>query len=283
MKVAIYVDHGKRSQAIGKAIFEGVIANKDTPIIRRAATFDGVVDCNIAIFYGLRGNLMNVYDAYKKEGRTAILVDLGYWNRAEGGKLSGYHKVTVNNFHPNAYFQKIKHGDNRFKRLGVKIKPRQTSGHSILVAGMSEKAAGVYNYGPQEFEEKIIKNVRGTTVRPIIYRPKPTWLDAKPIKGTIFSPPEQSLDVALSKSALVITHHSNVAIDAILAGVPCRVLGDGVGKAVSDVNECFDKEFYFPDDEKRQQWLNDISYVQWKVEEIRNGLMWRHLKEEELI
>ena len=39
-----------------------------------------------------------------------------------------------------------------------------------------------------------------------------------------------------------------------------------------------DPESFLPSDKARGQWLNDLAYTQWTLDEIKNGAAWEHLK-----
>lgn len=234
----------------------------------------------IAVFYGLRGNLRQVFADYRMYQRKAVHVDLGYWNRTEGGKLYGYHKVTVNNRHPTAYFQNKRHPHDRFSKLGLQIKPWRTNGEHILVAGMGPKAADVEGFAPNQWEKDAVAKLRMHTDRPIIYRPKPSWHHPEPIDGTMLSPNNQPLEEVLRKCHAVVSHHSNVCVDALIEGVPVFcVKGVAVTMGLNDISKI--EEPLIPDG--REQWAADIAYCQWRPDEMKEGLVWRHLKNEGLI
>lgn len=282
IKVEIFYDHGRRSRALCHAMSVGISRCGDKVALRSVVEFNGKPQADVAVFYGLRGRLMKVYHTYQEHGRQTVLMDLGYWKRLDGGRLKGYHKFVVNGIQPNRYYQNFKHEPTRLQTMELDIKPHNPEGEYILVAGMSEKSAGVYGMGPQEFEEDVIQALLEDTNTPIVYRPKPSWPDYKPIQGTKLSKPEDKIEDVLKDCKVVITHHSNVAIDAVVAGKPCIVLGDGVGMEMSSTLADLDN-LYFPTDEERLQWLQDISYLQWNVSEIRRGKPWQHFKKEELI
>jgi hypothetical protein len=280
--VEIFYDHGKRSKTLCHAMAVGLSRCGVKNVMRQAAQFDGTPQADVSAFYGLRGNLLKVYEAYRKADRHTLLIDLGYWKRIEGGRLRGYHKVVVDGLQPNHYYQATRHNSTRLRKMELDIKPFDPSGEYILVAGMSAKSAGVYGLGPQEFEENVVQSLLEATDSPIVYRPKPSWPGATPIEGAAYSPPDEPVEDVLARCKLVVTHHSNVAVDAIVAGKPCVVLGDGVGLRMSSTLGDLDNP-YFPSDAERLQWLSDIAWTQWNVSEIRRGKPWRHLQEEGLL
>lgn len=236
--------------------------------------------CAVALFYGLEGNLPNIFAWFRDRGRAAVYVDLGYFGRREGGRFAGYHKITVNARHPDAYFQSPKHPDDRFSRFGVQVQPWRDTGRHILLAGMSDKGALAEGYLPNEWEELAIAELLKHSHREIRYRAKPSWKWAKPLKGTTWCDPKGNLADDLEDCWAVVTHHSNVAVDALLAGIPVFCWG-GVAARFGLQNLDAIESPYFPTG--REQWAADIAYTQWSVAEMREGKAWRHLRTEGLI
>ena len=81
----------------------------------------------------------------------------------------------------------------------------------------------------------------------------------------------------LNNAHAVVNYNSNPAIEAVLQGVPvyvdesslCRPVGNLIG---SDIEN--------PAKPNRTEWLKQISYCEWFVDEIRQGLPWSRLKEQ---
>lgn len=244
--------------------------------------YTGKVDHDVAVFYGLEGKMPTIFRDYREQAK-AVYVDLGYWGRRDGGRWTGYHKVVVNSRHPTEYYRKHRHPEDRVAKFGLEIKPVRPGGRHILLAGMGDKAAQAEGFRIEEWERMTIAEIRRYTDRPIRYRPKPSWKNAKPIAGTEYSAPhERDLEHDLIDCHAVVTHHSNVAVDALLAGVPvfCKA-----GVAVAFARQRFEMIEYpfFPERQDLQSWVADISYTQWNIGEMQRGLPWRHLKVEKLI
>lgn len=239
----------------------------------------GGVDAEVAVFYGFNATMRRIFADYREAGKTVVYVDLGYFGRVEGGALRGYHKVVVNGRHPTAYFQNRAHDDSRARGLGLRIKDWR-SGRHIIVAGMSAKAAEAEGFRVEAWERKAIARLRSLTDREIIYRPKPSWSKAQPIEGARFEPGREDLPALLADCHAVVTHHSNVAVDGLIEGVPAFAMsGVAVPLATGDLSRI--ETPHRP--EGREQWLNDLCYCQWNVKEIAAGLAWRHLKDEGLV
>ena len=279
-RVAVYeIEANKRSRAIAEAMAEGISAAGDSVHIFPSHCYRSP-HAEIAVFYGFDRNLQKVMRDYRAAGKAVVYVDLGYWNRREGGPLQGYHKVSVNGRHPTDYFQGLRHPSDRFGRLGVSIEPWRPGGRHIIVAGMSAKGAEAEGFEPHAWEEWTVAELRKVTDRPIIYRPKPSWMDARAIAGAAFEPGLEDLPRLLVDCHAVVTHHSNVAIDALMAGIPAFVT-DGPASALCFSELARIEQPWRPDG--REQFAADLAYAQWRVSEMRDGTVWRHLKSEGLI
>lgn len=246
---------------------------------RRAA----MLQCTHAVFYGLEGNVPLIFRTFANDlQRRAIYVDLGYWGRREGGRFTGYHKVVVNGRHPTAYFRRPQHGRARIARFRELLaQPWDFNGHHILLAGMGDKGALAEGFQPEEWERQAIDIIRGATDRPIVYRPKPSWKKAKPIAGcqTVESK-ERPVEVDLHNCWAVVTHHSNVAVDGLVAGVPAFCWAGVAAPLSSQKLEQIERPTY-PDG--RDAWMADLAYTQWTPNEMASGACWAHLRAEGLV
>lgn len=290
MRFVTYRDSNRRSRLACGAAAEGV---RRLGIEVDCLHVDDYVEPthDVAVICGRRGRGLQVYREYREAGRHVVQLDLGYWRRTalpeDGGRYAGYMKVSVDHHHPTAYFQRRKHPPDRFAALGVSIRPRR--GQSalerdgvIILAGMSAKGAWVYDMVPEEWERRAVARLRAVTSRSIIYRPKPSWAGAGRIEGTTFGGGKGDVEDALAGAWAVVTHHSNVAVDAVVAGVPV-VAEDGVGLAVSPRPLESVEDPWFPAEEERMQFLYDVAYCQWTMTEIADGLAWRHLLGENVL
>lgn len=277
-KVTVYRISGHtRSKVITEAMFKGIRKVGDAVEFKTSAAF--VPNEGVAIFYGLAGKLSHAIKEQTEAGGTAVYIDLGYWGRRKGGRWSGYHKIVVNSRHPTAYFQNVEHAPDRLKTFGVHPAP-WGEGRHILVAGMGPKAAQAEGMKDREWEIEAIRVLKEHTNRPIVYRPKPNAPKCSPIEGASFSPPTQALDAVLENCHAVVTHHSNVAVDGLVKGIPA-FCAEGVSLPMGTSDLSLIEEPLRPDG--RKQWLANLAYCQWSVAEMATGLPWAHLKNEGLL
>jgi hypothetical protein len=215
-----------------------------------------------------------LFEAYRRRGGHFVYMDLGWWNRKPPHDvLGGFHKVVVDGREPGEYFRANMPAD-RFAHTGVKLAPWRQAGRHILVAGMSEKSARTRGWQPQQWETATIGALAKIYPdRPIVYRPKPSWVGASPIQGAAYSPPTEPLEKALQGAWAVVACHSNVAVDALAAGIPVHVEG-GVAAYFNTPLADFAR---FEPREGREQLMADIAYCQFTPSEMASGLCLRHL------
>lgn len=284
MKVYVYkYPNSRRSDAIAEAMATGIRLYGDEVRVKHGSTYERP-DGDAAVFYGLMSPIM---EGYKAAGKPFVYVDLGYWGRHDGGRRHGYHKIAVNSRHPTSYFQKIKKPIDRFDHFHLDVNPWQdppeVDGY-IMLAGMSEKAAKAEGFRAEEWERLAVGKIRRHTKRRIVYRPKPNWNEFKAIPGTeTVRGSDVPGDVCrfLSDCWAVVTHHSNVAVDALLYGVPVFV-EDGVALplSLSDLTFIERPRRWVTG---REQWAADLAYTQWNVAEMIEGRPWQMLREDKII
>jgi hypothetical protein len=159
--------------------------------------------------------------------------------------------------------------DDRLSALGVELKPR-LKGRDIVVASMSIKAVKVHGYEFHEWEHGARDTIKSWGMnRPIVIRDKPN-------KKTKPMPP---IGDVLETAHMLVTHHSNAAVDAIVNGVPVYAK-KGVGSLVSPAEmtkEAIEDPF-FPSEKDRQAFLADVAYAQWTPDEMRSGKVWDFMR-----
>lgn len=260
----------RRARKVAEFMFEGLRRHGvDARIQVPGAPKDG----DVAVAYGWRNE--GVFKAWRAAGKHFLYVDLGYWDRKPPGRVyDGYYKVSADAWCP---LEKMRRNcpPDRFNRLGVTPKPWH-SGELVIVAGMSERSAAHHGLRAEAWEQGAIRVLRRYTSLPIVYRPKPSWLEAAPLQGAGFSRGDE-LAPLLERTHFLATHHSNAAVDALVAGVPvfCE-------KSVASTLSA--KEFWevsqpvFPSDQARAQLLADVAYVQWNGDEMRSGECWENVR-----
>jgi hypothetical protein len=221
--------------------------------------FDGVHG-DVAIAYSwLHIDIFKQYDQY-------IFFDLGFW-----GRDRGYHRVAVNAWDTLSCFEDGQdYPDDRFKAFGVRVRPAREPdpSRSVMIAGMSAKSAWTHGFDAEgQWESRQLDLLKPLTNRLVYVRPKPN----KKNRGL------PHINDALLSCHLLVTHHSNSALDALVYGVPCHAV-QGLGSWASA--EALDIEHpYMPDDRERMRIFANAAYGQYSVTEMASGVAWEFLRE----
>ncbi len=233
----------------------------------------------------IRGITNNKYCRLMKEnGSNYFYIDTGYF-----GNFNTYYKLSENTgkkfFHRVAFnqmqFNQLEDfKSNRYKAILRFIKrdfdledkdfilPWKTKGKKILICPPSEKVGSVFGIEIDNWIETVCKEIKLFSNREIVIRKKPQSR-AERVKWNTM---QDALDDDIF---ILVTYNSIAATEAILHGIPAVTLGLNAATPVS-LNELKDLESpIYPD---RQMWLNNLSYGQFHLEELRNGTAWDCLK-----
>jgi hypothetical protein len=203
-------------------------------------------------------------------GGHVLAWDLAYWDRDHKARVS------IDGAHPQHWILKRDWPASRLHADGIQVTDEWNPNGPIIIAGLGQKAR--VQYGPtrvDEWEADMMRACRAKWSLPIVYRqkkpdvPTPAWATLK-IGGPI--------EAALRGASLVITWHSNVAVDAIRMGIPviCR---DGAAAAVCDSDRVL-LEGGRPaplSNDVRRQFLSNLAWFQWAPSEAAE--FWRFAKE----
>ncbi len=234
-------------------------------------------------------------------GKPYIYMDKGYCRNARLRDPEAFIRFSPNNWQPLKYLKKFSDRNDRWKELlsipirkntkdGKLInvetldpKPHhKKDGEFILLAGSSAKYHLYMDIeDPTTFARGVVNKLSKLTDRTIIYRPKPSWNAKENVEGTIYIGSRKVKFHELLKKDLycVITHTSNAALEANFYGVPTIVLGDAIAKPISSTKLKHINDIYKPTLEEKHSLGRSLSYFQYKMKEIEEGIMFENLKE----
>ena len=206
--------------------------------------------CDSIATYGiLRGS----GEAMKK-AKDFWYIDHGYLGARKAPLLSGYFRITKNALWHNG---KGDHPSDRLEDMlasagPARIRPRKKDGKNIILIPPSRYMAPYL--GLENWANETISKIKKYTDRPIIISSKE--------KNPIYQ--------ALNDAWVVVTDHSNAAVDALMHGVPIIMTNPDreYGKIKNIEEPLFDHSI-----------LNSLCYNQWTIAEIKTGKAWRELVE----
>lgn len=253
----------------------------------RGVSVRNAFDCDyrkgtVGVIVGVKGNARGLVSFYSEPGRRFLFLDKGYV-RVRGGSLGTlYWRWSANAHQPLHYFRRNSPPD-RWNSLNVKIRTRKTRGRYVLVAGSSQKCSLFHGLGGEtEYVKNLVRNIKKFTDRPVIYRPKPSWKEAVPVPGTVFSHPKTKFTYELDRAHVVVTFGSNACFDAAVAGVPAVVLGNGITRPISSTSLADIESPRLSTADEVESLCRDVAYCQWSLKEIESGEAWdsvRHMLE----
>lgn len=188
-------------------------------------------------------------------GGKVLIWDLGYFGRA---KVGGFVRCTLNDDHPQHLLDRAPDDASRWRRHGIALREdADPDGHIVLIGLGSKQRIYV---GPIEWERRTYNDlVNRFPGRRIVYRPK-----KKDDPVTLPCERNGSSPIAdlLKGAALVVCRHSNVAVDAAIAGVPFEAQ-DGAAMWLKA------REFT---PANRLAFLQRLSWFQWHPNEASKAL-----------
>jgi hypothetical protein len=229
-----------------------------------------IPDADVYCFVGVkRGELIRKLDAADK---TWL-----YWDKAYNRDWPRWWRVTLCAQQPTGYLMDVNRPADRAVAQGWSrmLRPWRQGKH-VLYCGSSAKYhdfVGHDEKDPTAYAEEVVREIHRRTDRRIVYRPKPSWKAATSVPHAEFAPRGKNGDIhaALRGAHCLVTHGSSTCFDALLAGVPSIVLGDGVVRPISSTSLDDLEMPKLAGDEERQQLLANLAYCQWNVDEIRTG------------
>lgn len=275
MRVAFLASDKPREQLLADAFLRGAAAHgHETQSLRLGEKLDPG-SAEVVCMVGVKSR--ELFQAHHHAGAHVLYLDKGYSREKSASPLRGweYWRVAIDAHQPTDRLARQQSPEDRLVALGLEMRPWREKGEHILLAGSSAKYHEFYGLlEPTAYWAKVARSLLELTPRPIVYRPKPSWSEAKPIRKTRFSRPPEGIHEALAGAHAVITHGSNACFEAILAGIPVITLGPAVAKVISS-HELTDVEApWLASKTERRQWLANLAYWQWTQAEMASGAAW---------
>lgn len=220
-----------------------------------------VGDCEILLTYGTGHPVRRPWwIEHRKKGGRCIGLDLGYWAREDNGTFSM--RATIDDDHPHKLIRP--EAPQRWDSQNIALRSDYDANGPILLIGMGQKSVKAYRYPPLGWEMQAFKNIRATSNgKQVLFRPK-RITDRSPAGLQRRLGP---IEEALKGSSLVVCRHSNVAVDACIAGIPV-ICDDGAALALYKDNPN-------PSPEQRLEFMRSLAWWQYKPEEAETA--WKYL------
>lgn len=208
-----------------------------------------------------------------------IVIDTGFLkNNRTSMSLDRYMEVGIGGIKNHAIYFNEDSPSDRWDKLDIELEPWRDKGEHILVLGQFEKGVSVQDIDVVEWMGDTIKQLQSITDREVRLRSHPNQTMIPP--GTyslssnrlISTPIEEDLEDCWCVVALT----TNGAVNAIVEGIP--VITNNTMNMAYNVSGHKLEEVENPPTFDRAQWAYDLAYAQWHIDEIKEGLAWRHFR-----
>lgn len=248
MRAEILIDRDMRVR--GKRMIAALIASAPIPVVV-SEKYTG--SCDLLVTYGTGHPIRRPWwDEHRRSGRHCIGWDLGYWDGM---------RATIDDDHPTAWIrpEPVDRWDAQKRALRSDADPK---GYALIV-GMGKKSLPVWNLRPLEWETAAVRRAEAAGYI-TVFRPKSADYPRPSHVHTVYG---GTIEKALRGAAIVYCRHSNVAVDACIAGVPV-VCESGAAYSLYKDNPS-------PTIEQRLAFLRSLAWWNYKPEEA--GLAWSYL------
>ena len=208
---------------------------------------------NIATYGIKRGS-----DKAIKRASTYYYIDHGYFGKGDPHRADGYYRITKDGFIHNG---EGSHSWDRFERFNLKMRPWRERGRYIILVPPSFPVGKFLCWPQDKWIKDVKRELKEYTERPIVVSIKK--------KGQKFK--GSQLEQYFKDAWVVITHTSNVQVDALLAGIP--VITTSEFRKIGDLSEVENPP-------QNRDFLKNLAYNQWTLKEIESGQAWRELNED---
>jgi len=210
------------------------------------------------VFYGVDEITRPWFDLASTKPGAFTYLDNGYLRSKyhDGGETSPYYRVTRGSSQHSGLGRS---NGQRFAALGIDLKPWREDGRHVLIAMQSEWWYERHGLDRSVWLAAVRHHIKHATGRPVVVRDKPEGLDHS-----------AAVTEALRDCWCVVTHSSNVAIDAIVQGVPAVVLGRSAARPMA--GRTLEAVIDPPTPDGRLNWAGVLADHQWTRAEIGQGL-----------
>jgi len=311
MKVKVFLESAGNFEErdILKNFYEGIkrYENKTSDVFTEQLTVEWALDtlwesCDVAVILGSwkdRARPWHVIrNAVAKNAPTFIVVETPLLGRQVHQKNT-QHRIGVNGFlHNSGTFYASKHGNDRLKDLGIDWKgwKENENGHIVLMLQLPGDAS-LRNIDIYDFGRWAVKKIREVSNKKIIVRThpghNPKGLDEvhrfisdislmeDPNVSIRIGSKDKTLEDDLKGAYCTVSYSSGSSIDSVLAGIPTIALDPGnftYGISSNFIEHISGNNLRKAGSSDISQWLNNLSYSQWSVDEMLSGRVWQHLK-----
>lgn len=204
--------------------------------------------------------------AHRAAGGHVICLDRGYFGRTVRAPQEHY-RIALDQLHVSPeHLDLTPTNDARFARFGIDLRNDYAERGHVVVAGLGIKSRAGLNLHTWE-ANTLARAQKRFPDRRVMYRPKLHGVKGLDTVRWPWTDGINSIEHVLRGASLAIVRHSNVAVDACIAGIPVEC-EDGAARWLYQSNP---QQTTF----RRLSFLQRLAWWNWRVDEM--GDMWRFI------
>jgi hypothetical protein len=209
--------------------------------------FDGLM-----VVYGAgRPETADAVQKHRDRGQRSVCWDVGYWGKGFRLALDGHHPAAL----PQV----------SGKRPAPALREEYDPAGPIILVGMGPKS----RHMAQTWEHDALERIRAVYPdRRVIFRPKPNR--PHPDLPDVEADGVTEIEDLLRGASLIVCRHSNVGVDACIAGIP--VVAEAGAPALLYGNDLANPVQPTPD--QRRDFLARLAWLNWRDEESMGSSLW---------
>lgn len=269
MKFSLFVNYGAlNSKPVFSAFKTGIEQHGHSFVLNE-------MEADVAVIWSMlwSGRMKQnkqVWEHYRNKNKPVIILEVGALDR------NNLWKIAVNSIDNTGYFGPINNSSNRKNKLKLFEKPWKQS-QNIIVACQNSNSHLWNNMPNQEiWLSDTINQIKKFTDRPIVIRSHPRCLVNIKRSDIIVQNPQKisntydsyDFEESLKSAWALVNHNSNPGIISAINGTPVFVNSSSLASSVGNISFSQINNPQMPD---RTQWLNDIAYTEWNLDEIESG------------
>ena len=221
----------------------------------------------------------DIWNHYRKQNKPVIVLEVGTLARSKTWR------VGVNGINREAIFGNENSDNARRKKFKLKYNNNRSNNNGpIIICGQSPKSRQWRDMPSlQIWVANMIQTIRTQTDRHIIVRPHPRYpIPKMEFVNVSYQIPNHvkndTWDLDVKNAYAIVNLSSGPGIQGAISGVPVYV---GEESLAYDIGNPLLGDYLNPiqtDYDKKNQWLNDLTYTEWDVNEIAQGIPLKRLE-----
>jgi len=276
MRIAI-CQNKKGKEEIYRVLSRGFARHGDSfQLVENGRDADLIRSCDAAFQLGDTKNDNLLGKTCKQLRLPTFFIDKGYMRSENKRGRQRYLSVGLNGTKRFCHYFNHDSPDDRLKKLHLDIKPWRIKDKGyILFLGESDRGLVARDIDFDQWFKHTLRVIQPMTSRDVVLKPHPKQRHL-PTGDYIREFRKAHLTTLLRCAYCVVAKTTNATVTAAIEGVP--VFTDDLRCAAYDIAERDINNINRPRRPRRKQWLANLAYAQWTVDEIEDGTCWNHFK-----